>query len=106
VSTNIFDRIETITGDSYSGVIDYVTAKYVSFFDVTNNNDPQITKILIIYKMHFTHLRFSVFKAMYFPLYEMRPIVINRRTITKSSREIETTEIRKRSFKITKRQPQ
>ena len=103
MSTNILDKIVTISGEYYAGVIDYVTAKYVSFFDATNNNDPEITKILIIYKSYYSHLRFSIFKSMYFPQIEMRPIVINRRTIAESSREIETTQLNKRSFKMTRK---
>lgn len=103
MSTNILDRIVTNSGNFYDGVIDYVTNKYVSFFDATDNNDPQITKILIIYKSYYSHLRFSVFKSMYFPQVEMRPIVINRKSIAESSLPIETTQLNKRSFKITRR---
>lgn len=103
MSTNILDKITTNAGEEYSGVIDYVTAKYVSFFDTTDNNDPVITKILILYKSYYSHMRFSIFKAMYFPMQEMRPLVINRKTITESTKEIETSIHNKRTFKITKK---
>jgi hypothetical protein len=99
--TPLLDQIKTETNE-FIGVVDYVTSKYVTLFDVSSNNDPEITKLLILYKMYYSHLRFSVFKALFFPHFPMEaPIMINRKTIQETSKvlSIERPLIRRRPVK-------
>lgn len=95
----ILDRIK-IESCEFIGVVDYISNKYVTFFDVTGNNDPNITRLLIIYKMYYSHMRFSIFKAMYFPQFEMdAPKMINRKSVIESTHplEVEQKPIKKKA---------
>lgn len=96
---NLLDIIET-ENKTYIGVIDYVSAKHVTIFDMSQNDDPELSLIVIIYKMYFSTMRFSVYKAKYFAHYVMNtPITVNKKNIKKSSHNLVTHKPNKKTFK-------
>lgn len=78
----LLDEIET--GDkTLTGIIDFVNTKYVSFYNLSMNADPYIIKVVLLWRSYFSHIRFSVFKALYFENLKIdHPIMINKKTIT------------------------
>lgn len=82
---------DTITTDSktYVGIIDYATTKHVMFYDFSQNNNPDIIMMLIVWKSYFSSLRFSVFKSLYFDHFDIgSPIMINKKTIKSNTGHI------------------
>jgi len=87
-SSQLFDIIETKDNNSYLGVIDYETTKHFVMFDVQQNQNSGIRMIIIIWKLYFTHIRFSIFRDIYFPQYKFgNPILINKKSITYMNNE-------------------
>jgi len=65
-----------------SGVIDYVNAKYIMFFDLGKNEDPAIVSIVLLWRMHYSHIRFSIFKELYFKHLDIAtPVLINKKSV-------------------------
>ncbi len=77
----LLDEIVT-TDQTLTGVIDFVSTKYITFFDMSMNDDPDVVKILMIWRFYYSHLRFSIFKELYFRGVDMaQPKLINKKTI-------------------------
>jgi hypothetical protein len=100
-SENLLDTITTTDG-VYHGVIDYSNKKHVTFYDLSNNNCPDIILLVMSWRMSTQNLRFSIFKAMYYPETDIGVILIPRRSIVSSSVNIETTSIKHERMRITK----
>jgi hypothetical protein len=62
---DLLDVIQ-VGNKTYKGIIDYSTTKHHIFYDLTNNDNPKVSMMIIIWRTYFDHLRFSVFKSMYF----------------------------------------
>lgn len=95
-STFIMDTIVT-NAKTYVGVIDLVTTKHVMFYDFTQNNNPDIVTMAIIWKSYYGNLRFSVFKSLYFDHYDIgHPIMINKKTIQNDISHISQSKPKKK----------
>ncbi len=69
-----------------TGVVDYVTTKNIIFYDISMNDNPEVIKMLLLWRMFYTHIRFSVFKELYFHKTIMSsPNLINRKKIVSPS---------------------
>lgn len=98
---NLLDVIET-ENYTYIGVIDYVSTKHVTVFDMSQNDDPELSLAVILYKMYFSHMRFSVYKALYFAHYPMNPpVMVNKKNIKSSTHRLSTNKPNKKVFKFT-----
>jgi len=60
---------------TYKGIVDYATTKHYVFYDLTNNDDPNVSMIVIIWRSYFNHMRFSVFKSIHFPSCRRRKLL-------------------------------
>lgn len=99
VQENLLDIIKT-ENKTYVGVIDYVSTKHVTIFDMTNNYDSELSMAVIIYKMYFSYMRFSVYKAKYFAHYDINePLMVNKKNIKDSSHDLVTHKPNKKTFK-------
>lgn len=77
----LLDEIKT-ENKVLNGVIDFVSTKYITFYDFSMNDDPYIIKVILIWRSYYSHIRFSIFKEMYFrSLVIGHPIMINKKTI-------------------------
>lgn len=77
--------MDTVSTQSrvYVGVVDFASAKHVMFYDFSQNNNPDIVSIAIIWKTYYSGMRFSVFASLYFSHIDIgNPIMLNRKTIT------------------------
>lgn len=89
-----------------TGIIDYVTPMYVTFYDVTMNDDPFIVKVILTWRMYYSHMRFSVFKELYFQSLDIQPPnLINRKKISCWGDHVHVTvnKPNKTSRRVTKR---
>lgn len=100
-SESLLDSITTTDG-VYHGVIDYSNKKHVTFYDLTNNTCPDLILVVTSWRMSTQGMRFSIFKALYYPDFDIDVILIPRRSIIDSSVNIETTVIRHQRSRITK----
>jgi hypothetical protein len=80
------DIIET-NNRLYCGIIDYVSSKYVIFYDVSKN--PSAQKLMEIYKSRFPNMRFAVFLETFFTQHNLHPILFNKKSIVSSSKPLE-----------------
>ncbi len=101
----LLDQISVGKKD-YKGVIDYVTSKHYVFYDLTNNNDPNVPTMVMIWKSYFPHLRFSVFKSLHFPNVKVgSPYLLKKKDVTSEITNLpRTTKIKKKTTKV-KRTP-
>lgn len=77
----LLDEIRT-NDKVLTGIVDYVNSKYVTFYDFSMNSDPNAIKVLLIWRSYYSHIRFSIFKELYFRNLDMGfPIMINKKTI-------------------------
>lgn len=91
----LLDEIET-TQKTMTGVIDYVSTKYITFYDFSMNDDPYIIKVILLWRSYFTHMRFSVFKELYFRSVNIGyPVMINKKTVVSGVPNITTKPKRK-----------
>lgn len=98
----LFDVVKTNDNRTYIGVVDYVSPRHVTIFDLTNNKDPVLSMAVILYKLYYPTMRFSVFKAQYFAHYPINaPLMVNKRNIKESSVKLETHIPNKKVFKFT-----
>lgn len=93
----LLDEIHT-NNKTLRGVIDFVSTKYITFYDFSMNEDPYLIKVVLIWRSYFSHIRFSVFTEIYFKsLVIGQPVILNKKTLTspipaptpKSRRKIE-----------------
>jgi hypothetical protein len=88
---SVFDIIET-PDKKYVGVVDYVSTKYISFFDISGIEDPDFRHLVILYKTYYHRMRFSVFNAMYAAQFDFGdPILINKKLIKYHSKPLYAT---------------
>lgn len=92
---------EIVTDEkTLTGVIDFVSTKYVTFFDFGMNDDPDLVKILMIWRFYYSHIRFSIFKELYFKGINLdQPILINKKTI-RSPAVFEVTKPKRKSQRL------
>lgn len=60
-STFLMDTVET-EKRTYRGIFDHQTARHVFFIDTTMVDDPDLVKAVVIWRLFFPHLRFSVYR--------------------------------------------
>jgi len=76
---SIMDVVE-VSGRTLVGVVDFSTPKHIIFYDLTTNENPEIRLVVIIWKLYFSHKRFSVFKSQFFPQVDMgSPVLLNKK---------------------------
>lgn len=89
--TSLFDIIDT-KERRYIGIIDFVNSKYVTFYDMSNLADPNLTHLAILYKTYYPTMRFSVFVATHAPQFDFgNPVSINKKLIEYHSRPLHPT---------------
>lgn len=77
----LLDEIQT-TEKTLTGVVDLITTKYVSFYDLSMNEDPKTIQVVLLWPIYFSHIRFSVFKSLYFTSLKIpSPVLLNKKTI-------------------------
>lgn len=97
----LLDTIETSTL-KIVGIVDYVSSKHITIYDMSNNDDPELSMAAIIYKLYFSDMRFSVYKSLYFNHHQIPPpIMINKSAIKRSSKKLITQKPNKQTFKFT-----
>lgn len=90
--TFVMDTIAT-NKKTYVGVIDFSTTKHIMFYDLTNNNDPDLITMVILWRSYYSDMRFSVFKATYCDNIDIgSPIMINKKTIKNEYRDIKNVK--------------
>jgi len=87
----------------YKGIVDFCTKKQVIFYDFgSNHNAPELLAIAIHWKMEYPMLRFSVFKAKFYPHVAIQPpVVIAKKAITDSYKELGQTSFERKTKRIT-----
>lgn len=96
----LLDIIETDV-KKFHGIVDYISTKHVTLYDLTDNEDPNVSLAVIIYKLYYSDIRFSIYKAMYFPHYKSEePVLINRKWIKNSSMILKSTKPDKKITKL------
>lgn len=104
-NTQLLDEVK-IKDRVLTGIVDYVTPKYVTFYDVTMNDDPDIIKMILIWRLYYTAMRFSVFKELYFQNIRMSPPnLINRKKIVawENNKTIEVNKPNRTVRRVTKK---
>jgi len=87
----------------YKGVVDSVSTKFYTFYDFSTNENPDISTMLIIWRLYYNHMRFSLFKRLYFGHYTIAdPIQIPKKSIQEKYIYEEPIRVRKKVSKITK----
>lgn len=77
----LLDEIKT-TEKVLNGVIDFVSTKYITFYDFSMNDDPYVIKVILLWRSYYSHIRFSIFKEMYFRSLDIgHPIMVNKKTV-------------------------
>lgn len=64
---NLLDQIELKTEKVKMGIVDFKNNKFVHFFDLSTTNDPNLIIIVIIWRLKYDTMRFSVFCSKFFP---------------------------------------
>ena len=92
MSEQIFDIVET-ENQVYTCVVDYISKRQVIIYDLTPETDHIFRLIVINWKLSFFHLRFAVFKELYFPTVPMpNPIILNINSIVYSTKDLSPTK--------------
>lgn len=86
-SNNLLDTIVT-EEKTMHGIVDYTNKKHAIFYDLTNNDQPELVLLVISWRLTNNNTRFSVFKNIYFPHLNLDAIVINKKTIKSSTVEL------------------
>ena len=82
MSNSILRKIKLNNKTEYKGIIDYTTSKHYVFYDMTNNNDPQISLAIVVWQANFSHMRFSVFKSIHLPQVEVpKPYLLRKKDV-------------------------
>jgi hypothetical protein len=103
VQEELLDTIET-ANLTIVGIVDYVSTKHITIYDMTNNDDPDLSMAAIIYKLYFSDMRFSVYKSLYFAHHDIPPpVMINKNAIKRSTKNLVTEKPNRKAFKITNR---
>lgn len=101
MSEQIFDVIET-ENNVYTCVIDYVSKRQAIIYDLTPETDHIFRMIVIKWKLSFYHMRFAIFKELYFPTVPMpNPVVLNLNAITYSSAPLKPSKPKRTCLKST-----
>ena len=105
----ILDQITLDDGTTLTGIVDFVNKKHVSFYDLTDNNNPVLTLLIIQWKATEPDTRFTVYYAKNgFKLPLPSITLILRKTIVHSSRQISEKDFqhtqRNKTLKIEDRQ--
>lgn len=84
----LLDVIET-DSRKYVGVIDFITTKYVAFFDTSDLEDQDHRHLMILYKTYYSDIRFSIFIATHAAHFDFgEPILINKKLIKYHSKPL------------------
>lgn len=98
---SLLDIVET-EKFKITGIVDYVSTKHITIYDMTNNDDPDFTMAAIIYKTYFSNLRFSVYLSLYFAHHNVTPpVMINKNAIKYSTKKLVTQKPNRKSFRTT-----
>lgn len=63
--TSLLDTLILKDGSKLHGIVDYVTTKHVYFFDFTIESHPDYIFMALLWKLDFSHQRFSVFSIRF-----------------------------------------
>ena len=99
--TPVLDVITTSERE-YKGIIDYSTTKHYTFFDLSNNDNPNLSMMIIIWRMYYSHIRFSVYRTLYFGHYQIdEPILIPKKSVISYTSSKESFKPTKKISKLT-----
>lgn len=99
-SEKLFEIIET-KNKVHTCVIDYVSKRQVMVYDLTNTDDTIFRLMVVKWKLYHFDMRFSIFKAIYYPTVDIPPVtVINRRAIVYCSAELKLTKPKRSKVRI------
>lgn len=62
--SRLLDIVETNI-ETKKGIVDFVSTKHIIFYDLSDNNDPKLTALIIIWRTYFSDTRFSIFVSLY-----------------------------------------
>ena len=97
--STVLDKV-VVDSESLFGIIDYVTSKHITFYALRGDDSPESSMLMVTYRSYYSHLRFSIFKSLYFPHFELdSPILINRRSINDCSVVLNVSRPRRRVLK-------
>lgn len=98
----VLDSI-TINGKNrevLKGIIDFSNPNFIHFFDLSGDETGELMVLAVKWRIHKSHLRFSVFCAMYYPSIRLPNILlINKKNVSISS----PSEIHKQKEKVGKK---
>ncbi len=98
---HVFDTIET-SDRVYTCVVDYVSKRQVMIYDLTSYNDPIIRLMVINWKLHGYHMRFSVYRSKFYPDVEIPEMkILHRKTILNSTHSLVPKRPSKKKTRIT-----
>lgn len=102
MNSALLDSIKTVHGELH-GVVDSITTKHIIFIDLTMNTDPEVIKIVTMWRLYYTHMRFGVFKEMFFQSREFgRQVLINKKSVVSDLSELNApARPKRRSTKVT-----
>lgn len=94
----LLDKIKT-KEKTHNGIIDFITKKYLIFYDLSNNESTALRIVVIAWRSETNDMRFSVYSKINFPDFELpEPIIIPIVAITnKENFILEPTEIKRKT---------
>ena len=94
----VLDELE-LEDKTVKGIIDFSSTKHVIFYDLTNNNDPDITLMTIIWRLYHDTMRFSIFKSTYFQNVDIVPVMISKKSIKDMKNSIPLPKLHKKAMR-------
>lgn len=101
----LLDEIHLTNDSVIHGIIDYRHKKFTHFFDVGKEDDPNITLLVLIWRVGYSDMRFSVFCNMYYPSFDLPPVkLIHHSNIKEANIETKIKEetVKKKKFSVKK----
>lgn len=96
---SVLDTVET-THKTYVGVVDFISAKHIIFYDLSQGRCPQTIALILVWKLYFPDVRFSVFLVQYGgKQYINQPILISRKGIVSCSKKLEVDKPKRRKVR-------
>lgn len=98
-SISILDTIKTTTG-TVVGIVDFTAAKHIIFYDLTQERCPHTIAMILVWRLYFPEIRFSVFLVQYGgKQYIGAPILISRKGIEECSIELVVDKPKRRKVR-------
>lgn len=99
----ILDELEV--GDrTIKGIIDYTTTKHFIFYDLEKNTDPDVSMMVIIWRLYYDNIRFSIFRSTYFPNIDISPTMISKKGVKNFRTSVPLPKTHKRNMRTIHRE--